>query len=493
MEHQTPAEPQSKQTGGSQPSRQTRVLLVDDERVVLESLKRFLAADSHNVVAVGSAKEALLELEHNTFDVMITDVILHDGNGVDLLRTVRQRWPELLVVAMSGYATIESAVEAMKVGAFEFLSKPVRMDEIRQVVARAVDQQDLLRANRSLRRVLDTPFNVDAIIGRTYQMQRVFDLIEAVADSKSTVLIHGETGTGKSLIARAIHQRSQRRGRPFVEVSCGAIPETLLESELFGHTKGAFTGALADKDGKFRAAEGGTIFLDEVACASPGLQVKLLRVLQDRQYEALGSNRTETADVRVVLATNTDLAREVEEGRFRADLYYRINVVTIELPPLRDRLTDIPLLAEHFLQKYAHQCGKHLLGFSEESLQAMQRYRWPGNVRELENCVERAVVLTRAHQIEKEDLPPNIVRAAESDISLFSAEHGRPLTLKEALAEPEKRIIEAALEANDWNRQKTAAVLDVNRTTLYKKMKSYGLLDAGPKQPNAGNGARARH
>jgi DNA-binding NtrC family response regulator len=453
------------------------VLLVDDERMVLDALARFLESDGHEVFAVGSANEALIELERGTFDVMITDVILRDGNGVDLLRTVRDRWPDLLVVAMSGYGTIESAVEAMKVGAFEFLSKPVRADEIRQVARRAIEQQNLLRANRSLRRVLDSPFSFDTVIGRTYQMQKVFDLIEAVADSKTTVLIHGETGTGKSLIARAIHQRSQRRTRPFVEISCGAIPETLLASELFGHVRGAFTGALADKDGKFRAAEGGTIFLDEISCASPSLQVKLLRVLQDRQFEPVGSNKTATADVRVLLATNVDLQKEVDEGRFRSDLFYRINVVNIELPPLRDRLTDIPLLAEYFLQKSAHQCGKKQLSFTESALQCMQRYRWPGNVRELENCIERAVVLSRGTQIDKGDLPPNIVRAAESDVMLFSPDRGRPLTLKEALEEPERRIIQAALEANGWNRQKTAAVLDVNRTTLYKKMKNYGLME----------------
>jgi DNA-binding NtrC family response regulator len=446
-------------------SRTARVLLVDDERLVLDSLTRFLTGN--------------LELERSSYDVMITDVILRDGNGVDLLRAANERWPNLLVVAMSGYATIESAVEAMKVGAFEFLSKPVRLDEIRQVVARALEQRDLLRSKQSLRRALDAPFSVDTVIGRTYQMQRVFDLVEAVADSKTTILIRGETGTGKSLIARAIHQRSQRRRRPFVEISCGAIPETLLESELFGHAKGAFTGATENKDGKFRAAEGGTIFLDEIASASPSLQVKLLRILQERCFEPLGSNKTHTADVRVILATNVDLPKEVEEGRFRTDLYYRINVVNIELPPLRERLTDIPLLAEHFLQKCVHQCGRRVIGFSEDALQCMQRYSWPGNVRELENCIERAVVLSRGEQIGKEDLPPAVIRAAESDVSIFSGEHGRPPTLREALEEPERRIIEAALIANNWNRQRTAAILDINRTTLYKKMKHYGLAEPG--------------
>jgi two-component system, NtrC family, response regulator AtoC len=325
----------------------------------------------------------------------------------------------------------------------------------------------------------EATLNLAAIIGQTHQMGRVFDLIEAVADSKTTVLIHGETGTGKSLIARAVHERSHRRARRFVEISCGAIPETLLASELFGHVKGAFTGAMADKEGKFRAAEGGTIFLDEIACASPGLQVKLLRFLQDRQFEPLGSNRTMTADVRVILATNVDLQKEVDAGRFRQDLFYRINVVNIDLPPLRERLSDIPALANHFLTKYAAQSGKGRLSLTEPAIQSMQRYRWPGNVRELENCVERAVVLSRGDVIDKGDLPPAIVRAAETDAILFSPDSGRPLTLKEALEDPEKRIILAALQANGWNRQKTATVLDVNRTTLYKKMKYHGLDKGG--------------
>jgi two-component system, NtrC family, response regulator AtoC len=310
-------------------------------------------------------------------------------------------------------------------------------------------------------------------------MQRVFDLVEAVAESTATVLIHGETGTGKSLIARVIHQLSPRRDGPFVEVSCGAIPETLLASELFGHTRGAFTGAVADKDGKFRAAEHGTILLDEISCAPPSLQMKLLRILQERQYEPLGSNRTVLADVRVVLATNVALQKEVDAGRFRADLYYRVNVVNIELPPLRERLADIPLLADHFLEQCASKSRKHVTGFSDEALDSMQRYYWPGNVRELANSIERAVVLTRHDQVLKSDLPPALVQAVDGDTrSLLAAGFsGAATTLKDALAEPERRIVLAALRANNWNRIKTADMLNINRTTLYKKMKHYGIED----------------
>jgi DNA-binding NtrC family response regulator len=275
------------------------------------------------------------------------------------------------------------------------------------------------------------------------------------------------------MIARAIHHRSDRRDKPFVEVSCGAIPESLLESELFGHVKGAFTGALGDKQGKFKAADKGTMFLDEISSATPALQVKLLRVLQERQFEPVGSNKTENVDVRVILASNDNLSQAVAAGRFRQDLYYRVNVVTIQLPALRERIGDIPLLAEHFLKRYCSEGRKQILGFTEECIQAMQRYNWPGNVRELENVVERAVVLTRNRRIEVDDLPPNVIEAAEAAPAVEGGY--RPMSLKEALEEPEKRIIEQALRANNWNRQITAQVLEINRTTLYKKMKRYGL------------------
>jgi transcriptional regulator with PAS, ATPase and Fis domain len=279
------------------------------------------------------------------------------------------------------------------------------------------------------------------------------------------------------MIARAIHQRSERHDGPFVEVSCGALPESLLESELFGHVKGSFTGAVGDKEGKFKAADKGTIFLDEISSATPILQVKLLRVLQERQFEPVGSNKTEKVDVRVILASNEDLTEVVESGRFRQDLYYRINVVTLELPSLCERITDIPLLAEHFLDHYRSRLKKEVRGFTEDCIQMMQRYRWPGNVRELENVVERAVVLTKKREIDVDDLPERLVREAESE-PVGDGEY-RAMSLKEAMEGPEKRIIEQALRANNWNRQLTAQVLDINRTTLYKKMKRYG-LEADP-------------
>ncbi len=450
-----------------------RILIVDDDRIIVESLAEFLELEGYEAVGAASFAEALTALERQPCQLAITDINMPETDGFELLRVIRQRYPEIVVVMITGYGTIESAVEAIKMGAYDYLTKPIIDDEIRLVIERALQQQSLIRENQSLRQALDLRYNLDNIIGHDYKMLKIFDLIETVAESRTTVLILGDSGTGKTLIARAIHHRSNRRDQPFIEVSCGAIPETLLESELFGHVKGAFTGAVSDKQGKFKAADKGTVFLDEIPAATPGLQVKLLRVLQERQFEPVGSNKTETVDVRVVLASNEDLTKVVEEGRFRRDLFYRINVVAIQLSNLSARIGDIPLLAEHFRERYRKEARKQIVGFTDECMQCLQRYDWPGNVRELENVVERAVVLTKNRRIDVDDLPPNVIeraRAAPTGDGIF-----RPISLKKALEEPEKRIIETALRANNWNRQTTAQLLEINRTTLYKKMKRYGL------------------
>jgi len=459
-----------------------RLLIMDEDRIILQSLSQFLAREGYSTQITDDPDDALARLEGSPFELLLADINMPGVKAGDFLRTVRRRFPQVVVIVITGYGSIEGAVEAIKLGAFDYLTKPIIDDEIRVVVEKAARQQALLFENQTLRHQLDLHFGLENIVGHHPSMLKVFDLVEAVADSRTTVLMTGESGTGKSLLARAIHHRSSRRDRPFVEVSCGALPETLLESELFGHVKGAFTGAVADKPGRFMTVDGGTIFLDEINSASPTMQVKLLRVLQERCFEPVGSSQTKTVDVRVILATNTDLARLVAEQKFRQDLYYRINVVNIRLPSLAQRVSDIPLLAANFLRRFNREIGKEVLGFSAAAMAAMQRYHWPGNVRELENAVERAVVLCRRPQIELEDLPETIAAAGQPDPSSGGAdgngEADRPLPLAQALEGPERRIIERALKRNGWNRQATARELNINRTTLYKKMRRYR-LDVG--------------
>jgi len=450
-----------------------RILVVDDDNIIVESLNEFLKLEGYEAVGVENFAQAISALERSYFNLVITDINMPHTDGFELLRVIKQRYPHIVVIMITGYGTIESAVEAIKMGAYDYLTKPIIDDEISLVIERALKQQSLIQENQSLREALDMRYGLDNVIGHSYQMLKIFDLIESVAESRTTVLIQGESGTGKSLIARAIHHRSDRRDNPFVEVSCGALPESLLESELFGHVKGSFTGAVYDKAGKFKAADNGTIFLDEISSSTPALQVKLLRVLQEKQFEPVGSNKTETVNVRVILASNEDLAKVVEAGRFRQDLFYRINVVTISLPSLRERISDIPLLAEHFLKHYCIESQKDISGFNDATMQCLQRYHWPGNVRELENVIERAVVLTKNRQIDLMDLPEQLIQHAQSGPQ--GEDVFKPMSLKKALEDPEKRIIETALRANNWNRQTTAQLLEINRTTLYKKMKRYGL------------------
>ena len=448
------------------------LLVVDDDRIILDSLAEFLRIEGYEVDTAGGFNEAVEVLDQTAIELIICDVNMPGGNGFELLHLIGKKVPETVVIMMTGYGTIESAVEAIKMGAYDYLTKPIIDDELKLCIERALAQQSILRENRMLRKRLDLQYGFGNLVGQDYRMRRVFELIESVAQSNVTVLIQGASGTGKSLIAGIIHQRSDRRDNPLIEVSCGAIPESLLESELFGHARGAFTGAVANKAGKFKAADSGTIFLDEISTASPGLQIKLLRVLQSHQFEPVGSNKTETVDARVVAATNVDLDAEMCAGRFRQDLYYRINVVTIDLPSLGERVGDIPLLVEHFLSKSSTDAKREILGIEPDAMQLLQRYAWPGNVRELENAIERAVVLTKNRTIGVADLPPKLIESAI--IAEPTANHEtRPL--KEALEEPEKRIIESALRANGWNRQLTADQLAINRTTLYKKMKRHGL------------------
>jgi two-component system response regulator AtoC len=465
-----------------------RLLILDEDRIILQSLSQFLSREGYDVRSTDRPDDAMAILDAGQIELLLADVNMPDIQPAEFLRDIRRRYPHVVVIVITGYGSIEGAVEATKIGAFDYLTKPIVDDEIRVVVEKAVRQQSLLFENRTLREQLDLHYGLGNVVGHDQKMRKIFDLVEAVADSRTTVLMNGESGTGKSLIARSIHHRSPRRDRPFVEVSCGALPETLLESELFGHMKGAFTGAIADKPGRFMAADGGTLFLDEINSASPAMQVKLLRVLQERSFEPVGSTITRTVDVRIILASNVDLAALVAEQKFRQDLYYRVNVVTVKMPSLRERRADIPLLAGHFLRRFCQETGREILGFSDAAIAVMQSYPWPGNVRELENAVERAVVLCRHPTIDVDDLPETMQddpssNGASSGVMLMGAStaadimmSAMPLAL--ALEIPEKQIIEAALKRNAWNRQSTAAELDINRTTLYKKMRKYR-LDVG--------------
>ncbi|MGF1634236.1 MAG: sigma-54-dependent transcriptional regulator [Phycisphaerae bacterium] len=452
-----------------------RILILDDDRILAESLGQFLRREGYEVELTDEAAAAMKRLADGGFELLLVDVNVPTLKPAAWLKQLRQVAPHVVTVVLSGYGSVEQAVEATRAGAFEYLTKPVVDDEIRVVVEKAARHQMLLFENRRLREQLETRFGLANVVGRDARMLKVYELIEAVAEGRTTVLLTGESGTGKSLAARAIHQRSSRRDGPFVEISCGALPESLLESELFGHVKGGFTGAATDKPGRFLSADGGTIFLDEINSASPAMQVKLLRVLQERTFEPVGSSTPRTVDVRVVLATNGDLAAMVRAGEFRQDLYWRINVVTIPLPTLRDRPGDVPLLAEHFLRRFASEAGRQIVGFTPEAVQALQRYTWPGNVRELENVVERSVVLCRKLRIEAEDLPPSVLTPARGEVAPMPSYLGAAMTLEKALEEPERQIILAALKRNDWARQETADELGINRTTLYKKMRKFKL------------------
>lgn len=452
---------------------QGSLLLVDDDRLVLDGMTTWLREQGYDVSGASGRESALGHLKERRFDLVLADIRLADGDGFEILAHCRQHCPQTTVILITGYATVETGIEALRAGAFDLLTKPLIDEELSMAIDRALAQREVIAENRKLKAQLDMRFGLENIVGHDHRMQRVFDMVDRIADTKATVLVTGESGTGKSLLARAIHRRSSRREQSFVEVACGAMPETLLESELFGHAAGAFTGAIGDRVGKFAQADKGTIFLDEISTASPGLQVKLLRVLQEFEFEPVGSTKTQRVDTRVILATNEDLAQAVQEGRFRQDLYYRVNVINIELPPLRERLADIPLLAQHFLSRTCDEAGKKPGIFREEALAALARYNWPGNVRELQNAVERAVLLSRGPEIGVEDLPAHLA-AGQSTRPLPAA--GTPL--KNAMEVPERAIIMEVLELNNWNRNATADALGINRTTLYKKMKRLGLMEA---------------
>lgn len=446
------------------------LLLVDDDRQVVDSMADWLRHQGYLVTTATSHREALQQVDRRGYDLALVDIRLGDGDGFSVLAHCRKQCPQLPVILVTGYATVETGVEALRSGAFDLLTKPLIDSDLQRAIERALTERPVTDEPRPYRPITEQRVGMENIIGKDSRMLRIFDMVESIADTKATVLITGESGTGKSLVARAIHRRSMRRDFPFVEIACGALPETLLETELFGHAAGAFTGALGEKMGKFQLADRGTIFLDEIGTASPSLQVKLLRILQEFSFEPVGGNKTIRVDTRVILATNENLSKCVAEGRFRQDLFYRVNVINLEIPPLRERIADIPLLAQQFMETVCRESNKSFTGFTPDAVAALQNYAWPGNVRELQNVVERAILLGKGPVVTPDDLPQQLL-VRGTPVMRPADGH----SLKEALEAPERQIIIDTLKAHNWNRNQTAAVLGINRTTLYKKMKRLGL------------------
>jgi len=438
------------------------ILLVDDETKILNALASALRAEGHEVVATGSAREAQRLLGQRLFDVLVVDNLMPELTGTDLIRelvgsTAAGERPQILM--MTAHATVESAIEAMKLGALDYLQKPFEVDELLVLVNRALEHQRLSIEHRYLISERDAEFNHYGIVGRSRRMQEVINTSQVVARSKSTILITGETGTGKEMVARAIHYHSAQREMPLIKVNCAAIPETLLESELFGHVRGAFTGATTNKKGKFALADGGSIFLDEIGTMSPALQAKLLRVLQEREFEPLGSERTQKVDVRVIAATNRDLLQMVADGRFQEDLYYRLNVIPVHIPPLRERREDVPVLIDHFIAKHAQRAGKRIDGVEPGVIEALQAADWPGNVRELENTVERAVVLSPTSTI-----GPDVVRILGVNTA---APAGLPsLNLRQNLDWAERETVRRALSRSGGVKKDAAEVMGISQRAL---------------------------
>ena len=471
------------------------ILVVDDERNIREGLRRALEFDGHAVVTAADGREALSVLANEEIDLVIADLRMPRLSGDQLLKQVAERHPTVRVIILTGHATVEVAVQAMRDGAYDFLEKPVNLERLGLLVERALAERKLTLSNRELRRELDRQQASRGLLGNTAAMHRVFEMVEQVAPSRASVLITGESGAGKEVVAEAIHRLSPRAEQPLIKVHCAALAETLLESELFGHEKGAFTGAAGLKRGRFELAHTGTIFLDEIGEISPAVQIKLLRVLQDRAFERVGGEQTIEANVRVIAATNRDLAAETAAGRFRDDLFYRLNVVNIRVPPLRERREDIPILAASLLKTLAAENGKEIEGFDADANQRLWDYEWPGNVRELQNAIESAVVMTRGSVIAAADLPPHVredstnafVRTAAGNASrLIPGQPDRPagdayvrLPIGSTVEDAERELIRYTLAAHRGNKTKAAAVLGIGRKTLHRKLAEYG-IDSEP-------------
>ena len=445
-----------------------RILVVDDDEITCNLLEEVLGKEGYAVDRALNGQEAIVKGERGPYDVVLTDIKMIGLDGMEVLRAYRQKNPETIIIMMTAFGSIETAIRAIKEGAYDYVSKPFKLDEIKLTIRRSLDQKRLLEENLLYRQELITKYKLENIVGCSPQMLQVYKTIARVAESRATVLIVGESGTGKELVARAIHYNSARASKPFVAVDCGSLAETLLESELFGHVRGAFTGAVTSKKGLFEEADGGTCFLDEVGDISLAMQAKLLRVLQEHEIKRVGETEPVRIDVRIVAATNKNLEQLVAERKFREDLFYRLNVVSIHLPSLRERLEDLPLLADHFLRKYAGENEKLVPRISTEALDLMVNYLWPGNVREMENVLERAVTLSHHSVILPEDLPRRLRGEP-------SAAHIKSLPSHIPLSELEKLYIQKVLEETGGNKKKAADILGIDRRTLYRMAERFGL------------------
>lgn len=461
-----------------------RILVVDDEASLRSALFRALDRKGYQALTAASKKEAeTIAQSDKAIHLALVDLKLPDGNGLELMDSLREMHKDIQFIVLTGFGSIEAAVQATQKGAFHFVTKPFNLDEIMSLVDKALAQSELVTENRQLKSALHKKYRFKNIIGQSPEIQNVLDMVERVSESDSTVLISGESGTGKELVAKAIHYNSLRANKPFVPINCGAIPGELLESELFGHVKGAFTGAISNRAGRFELAEGGTIFLDEIGDMDINLQVKLLRVLQERQFEPVGATKTVSTNVRIIAATYKDMEKSVADGSFREDLFYRLNVIPLHIPSLRERRSDIPLLLNHFMEEFGKNRSRHLDGISDEALKTLYNYPWPGNIRELENLVERLTILKNQGVIQQEDLPPKYCQGSEtinSSGTVQIPESG--MDFNSAVDAYENELILKALEKTGWNRNQAALLLKLNRTTLVEKIKKKGLR---PPEANA--------
>ena len=444
-----------------------KLLIVDDEKNIREGLQKALTLDGYDVMLASDGREALDRIDEGDIDLVITDLKMPRLSGEELMKDALENYPYLPIIILTGHGTIENAVEAMRNGAYDFITKPLNIDKLSLIVKRALENSSLKRQNRELLNQLKKKYSFENIIGKSTPMKKVFEIVELVAPSRANVLIYGESGTGKEMIADAIHHNSPRRDKPYVKVHCAALPETLLESELFGHEKGAFTGAIMRKRGRFELASLGTIFLDEIGEISLKTQVKLLRVIQEREFERVGGEQSVKVDVRIISATNKNLKEEIERGNFREDLYYRLDVVSIHVPPLRDKKDDIPLMVHKFIEDFSSENNKEIEGITNGALKALMSYKWPGNVRELRNVIESIVVLTKSKVITEQDLPPDILSKDERSYLKLPAGVD--------LGEAEKRLILFTLENTGGNKTKASEILRIGRKTLHRKLAEYGM------------------